>query len=268
MEDRRLHQDNVSYMRHSVKERRRAIAANGTCDLFPRATLGKGDGFSHGLGDPAIAGFWRAVIENAEQLTASLRRRHALPSCEGAGIARERDFQYRWEFAFRFHDGEQTLSELSGSAQAGFRAFHLQNPRANFPASRIVELFEPAAQPAVFVEVAFELAGHSGLAFFRVWFESKVSDLARTGVGAGLHALVDEQSVTAFARRKERSAKSKSVNFALHPQLSAFPPDFRNIKRDANDYPPEARGRTLEHGSERFRTLFAGCLHRGLPSRR
>src|SRR6266481_4488906 len=88
---------------------------------------GKGENFFDDLGDAAVAGFGRAVIEDGEQVAAAVRRGHTLPSGEGAGFAGKREFQDGREFALSFHGGHQLLGDLFSAAQARCGAFYLRN---------------------------------------------------------------------------------------------------------------------------------------------
>ncbi len=80
--------------------------------------------------------------------------------------------------------------------------------------------------------------------------------LARSGIGACLHALIDQQVVLALARWEKRSAKGEAVDFTLNAKLPALPPDFCRIKGDVNDHPAEARRGTLEPRLEGFGNDF------------
>jgi len=57
------------------------------------------------------------------RVAAALRRGHALPTYEGAGIAGEGKFQNGGEVAFGFHGGEQLFGDLLGAAGRGLRVF-------------------------------------------------------------------------------------------------------------------------------------------------
>src|SRR6266481_5948342 len=88
---------------------------------------GEGEGFFDDLGDAAVAGFGRAVIEDGEQVAAAVRRGHTLPSGEGARLAGERQLQNGREFTFSFHGGKQLFGDLFGATNARCGAFYLRN---------------------------------------------------------------------------------------------------------------------------------------------
>src|SRR5229473_141414 len=75
-------------------------------------------------------------------------------------------------------------------------------------------------------------------------------------------------SASMTASKKERSAKREAVDSAFHAQLPARPPNFADIKRDANNGPTEARLDALEHGAERFWNWFCVAFHQLAPSER
>ena len=60
--------------------------------LFFRFAAGEGEGVFEHFGDAAVAGFGRAVIEDAEQVAAALQGSHGLPPLIGPGIAGEGAF--------------------------------------------------------------------------------------------------------------------------------------------------------------------------------
>src|SRR6266478_7650510 len=90
-------------------------------------SFGEGESVFDDLGDAAVAGFGRAVIEDGEQVAAAVRRGHTLPSGEGARLAGERQLQNGREFTFSFHGGKQLFGDLFGATNARCGAFYLRN---------------------------------------------------------------------------------------------------------------------------------------------
>src|SRR5216684_6173128 len=128
-------------------------------------SVGGGEGGFEQFGDAAVAGFGRAVIKDGEQLSAAVEGRHALPAGESAKIAGEREFENGREFAFGFHGGEQLFGDLLGAAEEGLGALHVVDQVGGPLASGVVELVEPAAEGAVFVEDSLKFRGDGGEAF-------------------------------------------------------------------------------------------------------
>jgi len=171
--------------------------------ILVRLAFGEGEGGFEHLGDAAVAGGGGAVMEDGEQLSAAVEGRHPLPACKRARIAGERQLENGREFAFGFHGGEQLFGDLLGAAEAGGRALHVGDQVGDPLASGVVELVEPAAEGAVFVEDSLKFRGDGGEAFFGVGLEAEVRGVAGGGVRAGLHALVDQQVVIALAGGEE-----------------------------------------------------------------
>src|SRR6267378_3863121 len=176
--------------------------------LFFRFASGVGESVIEHLGDAAVAGFGRAVIEDAEQVAAALQASHGLPALLGAG-------------------------------DAGLGVFDVGDPIADPLAYGKGELVEPAAEGAVFVEDALEFGGDDDDAFFGVRFEAELCGVAGRGVRSSLHALVDGQAVKTLAGGEKRSPNGEAVDFALHSEPGACAPDFRDVERNAHDDPAE-----------------------------
>src|SRR5712692_152547 len=240
---------------------------NARAQLFERFTLlfessfGEGGGLLKSFLNAARSRFRSAVIEDSEQVTAAVRGRHALPTLKGAGIAREGYLQNRRKLVLCLHDREQALGHLLGTPDASLLALDLQNPLADFAACGVVQLLEPSTEVGIFLEEALKFRGNDSDAFFKIRLKTKLRGHALAHVAALLHALVDQQNVPATASRKERSAKCEAVDFTFHAQLTASPPDLPNIKRDANNGPPETRLDAFERSAERFWNGFCVALH-------
>src|SRR5260370_611788 len=81
-----------------------------------------------------------------------------------------------------FHGGEQLLGDLFSAAEAGCGIFYVDDPIANPLTHGVVEMVEPAAEGAVFVEDALEFPGDGDDAFCGVGFEVEESGIARSSV--------------------------------------------------------------------------------------
>ncbi len=147
--------------------------------------------------------------------------------------------------------------------------FYVHDPIADPFAHGKGELFvEPAAKGAVFLEDAPEFGGDDGDAFCGVGFDAEVGGVAGGGVGSGLHGLFDEHRVIALASGENGSAKFEAVDFALDADFSAGSPGFRDVERDADNDPAEARVQyALEGGFEGFGDELELGLHRLLPGK-
>src|SRR6266568_7643683 len=208
------------------------------------AGVGEG-GFEH-FGDAAVAGCGGAVIEDGEQVAAALQGRHGLPTSVSARIAGEGELENGWKLELGFHGGEQLLGDLFSAAEAGCGIFYVDDPIANPLTHGVVEMVEPAAEGAVFVEDALEFPGDGDDAFCGVGFEVEESGIARSSVRAGLHAFVDEQVVIALAGGEERGAKGEAVDFALYSEHAAGSPDLWDVEGDADDHPSQVRSHAFQ----------------------
>src|SRR5580693_795344 len=68
----------------------------------------------------------------------------------------------------------------------------------------------------------------------------------------------------AFAGREDGSAKCEAVDFAFHSDFSPGSPDFRDVERDADNDPAEARVQAFEDGFKAFHDRFGIFLHCGV----
>ena len=171
---------------------------------------------------------------------------------------RKRHADGRRQFRFRFHRRQQPLGKLPGAAIAGFGALHFLDPVGDVVPRRVIQRAVPAQQSALLGEDAQQFGRDGGGALPGVGFQAEL----RRGAGArpptGLHALVHQQDVRATARGEQRAAEREAVDVALHFQLGARSPDFRDVERDARHHPVQARGHWLQRGLER---LGCGCGH-------
>src|SRR5713101_1279413 len=238
------------------------------CSFFGRGfaswlAFEAGEGVFEHFSDAAVTGFKCAAIEDAEQPVAALDTSHGLPALIGAGIACEGEFQNWGQVELGFHGGEQQFGGSFGAAEAGCGVFNIGNLMAEPLAHGKGELVEPAAEGAVFVEDAPEFGGDDGDAFCGVGFEPELRHIAGRGVGASLHAIVDEQAVEALAGGEDGSAEREAVDFTFDSDLAAGSPYFRDVKRDGDNDPAEFRVHALERGSEGFHGWFGCWLHGG-----
>jgi len=147
------------YLGYEYISRRQTHGTHGA--LLKRFTLlfefafGEGGGFLQGFLDAPGSRFGSAVIENREQVPATVRGRHAHPALEGTGVARESCLQDRRQFVLCVHNRDQALSHLFGAPDAGLRALDLDNPLANLAASGVVQFLEPSPQVGIFLEETF-----------------------------------------------------------------------------------------------------------------
>ena len=209
-----------------------------------------------GFGDAAFAGVRGTIVEDSEQMTTTLRRRHALPALEGTRFAGKGESQERRKLAFSFHGSEQLFGDLIGTSLAGFCALRSHNPIADpFPRG-VVELLEPKTERRHFGKDATKFRRHDGDTFLSVELKTNLRDCARTSPGASLHALVDEQKVIVLARREERSTKREAVNFTSHAEAAERSPSLARVEGDASDHPAKRRVQIFESCFEGFCDLF------------
>ena len=209
-----------------------------------------------GLGDAAFAGVRGTIVEDSEQMTTTLRRRHALPALEGTRFAGKGESQKGRKLAFSFHGGQQLFGDLVGASLAGYCALRPHDPIADpFPRG-VVEQLEPTSERRHFGKNATKFRRHGGDAGFGVELKMNLSDCARTSPSASLHALVDKQEVIVLARGEERSTKREAVNLASNAEPAEGTPSLARVEGDASDHPAKRGVQIFKRGFKGFCDLL------------